>query len=894
MLKNSLKKIGAVVCALTMASQLAVAPVNAAYINDDQSVYAGDLLEMDSLSLSTDATDSGSISLNSWTGNYVLSFDIVLDGVHAVGNTTKGDEASTFFYFGGAKVGGYLMAGSSTNANGFNLCWKGVNNAGQTGVLSYGEKYNVQCKLTEVGTGVGAKISVYVYKADGTLAGQLTNGEIRNYSDSNASGQAMTSVTVKTKAASGQTASMDVTNIRLYREVGDEIVTTLGGNTLDPQTKTEIELSNIDTTELAFANTIKSKNTVVTDFTTKATLQMADGEAVPNTISIEDGKIVADVALPGSEVVGGYAEYDMLLTVAVAEYPEAKIVYPVLFKKARMMANDLVTNYSVKVKDADGAAVATGAQIDDDLTLDAGNAKVKITWESSDEDVITEKGVVYPEAEDKEVTLTAYVESAEVDTYYRDELSDAEIAEVEALVAKDEAAWGQKVEYTVTVKGCKAVVDAAIEAMTFVSNDNDDKVVDLTASVNEDFVLPSEYTADKNVKFAWETDDTANVTLKNGVAQLVQKTLDSKDVSITGTVTYEKNGTVLYTAEVEKEFTIDMTKDGTADKYIVRCDLAASKNFGNCPEDGDTIKTSSDICDGDGLPTEGIFGSEIEWTSSVPKAISNNGKTVKRQSSKKTVNLTATVSSGKVSDTYIIKDLVVPASSTSGSGSSGSSSSSNSNTTVSSTGNKAPAVSYKGTLTPNSDLEQGDITTATVSSFSDLADAAWAREAITALYNKAIINGKTASSFAPNDDITRAEFAKIVVKAFGLEDANATVSQFSDVAPSDWYYTAVASAYNKGIITGYENGTFGVNDKITRQDMAVIIYRAAKATGTELAAVKDATAFDDAADIAAYAAEAVTALNTAGVINGMTATTFAPTATATRAQAAQMIYGIVK
>lgn len=894
MLKNSFKKIGAVICAFAMVSQLAVIPANAAYINEDQSVYAGDLAEMDSLSLSTDGTDSGSISLNSWTGDYALSFDIVLDGVHAVGNTTKGDEASTFFYFGGSKVGGYLMAGSSTNANGFNLCWKGVNSAGQTGVLQYGQKYNVVCKLTEVGTGAGAKISVYVYDETGATVGTLANGEIRNYSDQNGSGLAMTSVTVKTKAAAGQTASMDVSNIKLYREVGDEIVTTLGGKTLDSQTKTEIELSNIDTTELDFTNVLKSKGTIITNYTTTSSFQMANGKAVPNAIEIKDGKVVADVALPGSDVVGEYAEYDMLLTVAVAEYPNAKIVYPVLFKKAKMLANDLVTNYTAEIKDKSGKTLATGAEIGDDITLDAGSSKVKVEWESSDEDIITSNGVVYPAAEDTEVTLTAKISSSEVDTFFKDELTEDEIAEKETLVAAGTAAWGQVATYTYTVKGCKAIVDTAIAGMKFISNDTADKEIDFTASVNEDFKVPTSYDADKNVKFAWDTEDDANVTLKNGVAILVQKTTDEKEVSITGTISYEKNGQVLYEDEVEKIFTIDMTQEGTADKYIVRCDAAASKNFKDCPEDGDKINSAKDICDGNGLPTEGIFGSEIEWTSSVPKAISNTGKTVKKQSTKKTVNLTATISSGKESATYTIKNLVVPASSSSGGSSGGSSSGSSLNTSVSSTGNRAPAVSYKGTLTPNSSLEQGDITTATVSSFSDLADAAWAREAVTSLYNKGIINGKTASSFAPNDDITRAEFAKIVVKAFGLEDANATVSQFSDVATSDWYYTAVASAYSKGIIKGYENGTFGVNDKITRQDMAVIIYRAAQAAGKSIAAVKDGTVFDDAADIAAYASEAVSVLNKGGIINGMTATTFAPTATATRAQAAQMIYGIVK
>lgn len=438
--------------------------------------------------------------------------------------------------------------------------------------------------------------------------------------------------------------------------------------------------------------------------------------------------------------------------------------------------------------------------------------------------------------------------------------------------------------------GANENVDAVLNG-DVVLNADTGKAADLN-NVSYDITLPSEI---NGIMFEnWEIDNELFTISKDGkTATILGNKIGSEKGTISADVIYKKGDVVIAERKFEKEITGVLSTD-MADKYIVRCDAAASKNFKDCPEDGDKINSAKDICDGNGLPTEGIFGSEIEWTSSVPKAISNTGKTVKKQSTKKTVNLTATISSGKESATYTIKNLVVPASSSSGGSSGGSSSGSSLNTPVSSTGNRAPAVSYKGTLTPNSSLEQGDITTATVSSFSDLADAAWAREAVTSLYNKGIINGKTASSFAPNDDITRAEFAKIVVKAFGLEDANATVSQFSDVATSDWYYTAVASAYSKGIIKGYENGTFGVNDKITRQDMAVIIYRAAQAAGKSIAAVKNGTVFDDAADIAAYASEAVSVLNKGGIINGMTATTFAPTATATRAQAAQMIYGIVK
>lgn len=87
---------------------------------------------------------------------------------------------------------------------------------------------------------------------------------------------------------------------------------------------------------------------------------------------------------------------------------------------------------------------------------------------------------------------------------------------------------------------------------------------------------------------------------------------------------------------------------------------------------------------------------------------------------------------------------------------------------------------------------------------------------------------------------------------------------------------------------------FGSSDNITRQDMAVIIYRAAQATGVELDETNEGKTFDDDMSVAAYAKEAVDMLVRAGVINGISETEFAPLANATRAQAAKMTYELVK
>jgi len=284
------------------------------------------------------------------------------------------------------------------------------------------------------------------------------------------------------------------------------------------------------------------------------------------------------------------------------------------------------------------------------------------------------------------------------------------------------------------------------------------------------------------------------------------------------------------------------------------------------------------------LPTYGPYGSSITWSSSNPSVISKSGD-MTRPSSSKTVKLTATVEKGKVSEEETFTVTVSKkrnADGGSGSGSGGDYTFGSSIIDIVSPVQSTPAPIVVATPAP-------------VVTFTDLGSVEWARTAITELANRKVINGRSATEFAPNDDITRAEFAKILVNAFGLVTPGSTVTGLSDVTDSSaWYYESIASAYNKGIITGYADGTFGINDKVTRQDMAVMVYRAANAAGLTVNVMTAEINFQDADQIADYAKEAVTALQRAGVINGVSDTEFAPTATATRAQAAKIIYSLVK
>lgn len=175
--------------------------------------------------------------------------------------------------------------------------------------------------------------------------------------------------------------------------------------------------------------------------------------------------------------------------------------------------------------------------------------------------------------------------------------------------------------------------------------------------------------------------------------------------------------------------------------------------------------------------------------------------------------------------------------------------------------------------------------------FTDLAQAEWARDAITFLANKNIINGYDDNSFKPNLQVTREQFVKMLVEAFQFQSSGADCD-FADVNSGAWHYSYIASAYKAGIVNGISETEFGVGKNISRQDMAVMIYRCAVKAGYEFDT--SAASFADGADIAEYAKEAVWALANDSVINGFEDNTFRPYGVCTRAQAAKVLYEILK
>ncbi len=162
----------------------------------------------------------------------------------------------------------------------------------------------------------------------------------------------------------------------------------------------------------------------------------------------------------------------------------------------------------------------------------------------------------------------------------------------------------------------------------------------------------------------------------------------------------------------------------------------------------------------------------------------------------------------------------------------------------------------------------------------------WAKENILTLYKKGIIKGMSKTIFAPETQVTRAQFIKMLVSSCNISSVS-TASPFSDVSETEWFYAPIMAAYDNNIIDKGAT-SFSPNEMITREDMATFAYKAALASNVSFSAEASAL-FDDHDQIADYAVEAVYAMKSKGIINGMSRTTFAPKGFATRAQAAKII-----
>ncbi|OMD26350.1 hypothetical protein BJP48_23310 [Paenibacillus odorifer] len=176
--------------------------------------------------------------------------------------------------------------------------------------------------------------------------------------------------------------------------------------------------------------------------------------------------------------------------------------------------------------------------------------------------------------------------------------------------------------------------------------------------------------------------------------------------------------------------------------------------------------------------------------------------------------------------------------------------------------------------------------------FSDVANH-WAKEAVNDMGSRLVIEGTGNGQFTPDQAITRAEFAAIVVRGLGLEMEQAA-TPFSDVKTTDWYNSAINTAFAYQLINGFEDGMFRPDEHITREQAMLIIAKAMKITALQTKlSVQSADVllapFTDSSEVSNWAISGVTDTLQAGIIMGRSSKGLAPKDDMTRAEVAEIV-----
>ncbi len=175
--------------------------------------------------------------------------------------------------------------------------------------------------------------------------------------------------------------------------------------------------------------------------------------------------------------------------------------------------------------------------------------------------------------------------------------------------------------------------------------------------------------------------------------------------------------------------------------------------------------------------------------------------------------------------------------------------------------------------------------------FTDVAENAWYAEAVRYVYKHGLMDGTGVNTFDPDATTSRAMIATILWRMAGSPVVIGDIG-FSDVANGQWYSEAIRWAATEGIVDGYDNGKFGPNDPITREQFAAMLWRYAKSEGYDVSVGENSNilSYTDAADVSEYAIPAIQWACGTGIINGTgDGSTLSPQDAATRAQAAMML-----
>lgn len=177
-----------------------------------------------------------------------------------------------------------------------------------------------------------------------------------------------------------------------------------------------------------------------------------------------------------------------------------------------------------------------------------------------------------------------------------------------------------------------------------------------------------------------------------------------------------------------------------------------------------------------------------------------------------------------------------------------------------------------------------------INDYIDTPYDAWYYNAVLECSEKGFFSGIGNNTFGVNMPLTRAMFVTVLARVAGVDSSIYTQSSFSDVSSSAWYSPFAEWAYSNGITGGTGNGCFSPDKAITRQEICVMLYSYATRFNINIKPVYQLKIFTDSDIIANWAKDAIEYAQMRGLVSGLPDGSFQPTRTATRAEAAQIIY----
>ena len=190
------------------------------------------------------------------------------------------------------------------------------------------------------------------------------------------------------------------------------------------------------------------------------------------------------------------------------------------------------------------------------------------------------------------------------------------------------------------------------------------------------------------------------------------------------------------------------------------------------------------------------------------------------------------------------------------------------------------------------ETEQRETTAETCPSeaYTDLDRNGWYHEYVDWALKNGVMNGVGGGLFEPNGETTRAMLVMVLYRMAGTPDMAGRESSFTDVSADSWYGAAVIWASENGIVNGVGGGLFDPDASLTREQMAMMLYRFAGYLGSNTEKRADLSAYGDADAVSAFAQDAMAWAVAEGLVNGRSAAELAPKAGATRAELATILF----